>query len=420
MTYQETLNYIFSVKPFSNVPSLERIRLLLDYLGNPQDKLKFVHVAGTNGKGTCSTIISQIMIESNFNTALFSSPFVEDFRERFRINSEMISKEELVKITEEVIPFADKIDNLNQFEFITAIAMKWFCKMQCDVVVLEVGLGGRFDATNIIDNTLVSVIMSISLDHVAVLGSDIAKIACEKGGIIKKDIPTVLYPIQEKSTFDVVSNICNTMNSNLHIPKSEYELISENLLGSTIRYKEDVIRIPFSGEHQIFNTITALKAVETLQNLGYRISKEAVISGVSNAKISARTELVRENPVLILDGGHNEGGAIALKKLVEKHLKNEKIHAVIGIMCDKDSKSYIDILSPLFSKITFINIDCPRAEDPKNLKIYAETIHDNVSFSYNLEKLIDEIIEDTSPSIICGSMFLAGEARTILRKKLNL
>ena len=222
MTYEEALQKINSRLRFGIKPGLERIEALCKKLGDPQKKPRFVHVAGTNGKGTTCTLIASVLTAAGYRTGLYTSPYVLDFRERFRIDGEMIPEAELIEEVKRVSPVADELeaagDTVTEFEFITALAFDWFAQRDCDFVVLEVGLGGRFDATNIIDTPEAAAIASISLDHTAILGDTYAKIAFEKAGIIKKGGDVVLYPVQDPSVFETIESACNERGAHLHIP----------------------------------------------------------------------------------------------------------------------------------------------------------------------------------------------------------
>lgn len=413
MIYQEVVEKIHSIGKFGVEPSLERIELILNNLGNPQDKLKFVHIAGTNGKGTTASYIASCLKTAGYKTGLYTSPYVEKFTERFQINSSMISEKALVDIFEKVENASDCLEKFSQFEFITAMAMLWFAREKCDIVVLEVGLGGRFDATNVIKTPLLEIITSISLDHTAVLGNSVEEIAFEKAGIIKNNSQVVLYPIQEKSVFSVVEKICEQTNSSLTIPNCKVELIEENLSGSSFVFENKVFSIPFSGTHQIYNAITAYKAIEILQKKSFVLTDEQIQMGFKNTQIPARIELISQKPVVILDGGHNEGCSLALKNLLEQHLNNKKITAIIAMMSDKDSEIYLENLVPLFEKIVCVKLQNPRALSEKELAKKAKMHCFDVLVAENVEEALAKA-KGFESLVVCGSLFLAGEIRKIL------
>ena len=237
MTYEEALQKINSRLLFGIKPGLERIEALCKKLGDPQKKPRFVHVAGTNGKGTTCTLIASVLKAAGYRTGLYTSPYVLDFRERFRIDGEMIPEAELIEEVKRVSSVADELeaagDTVTEFEFITALAFDWFAQRDCDFVVLEVGLGGRFDATNVIDTPEAAAIASISLDHTAILGDTYAKIAFEKAGIIKKGGDVVLYPVQDPSVFETIESACNERGAHLHIPDEKNMQVNGTALAGT-------------------------------------------------------------------------------------------------------------------------------------------------------------------------------------------
>ena len=422
MTYQQALNEVNKRLRFGSVLGLERISILLEKLGNPQKKLKFVHVAGTNGKGTTCTYISSILCESGYRTGLYTSPYVVDFRERFQINGEMITQEELIRQVEIVGPVADSIsmdgEDITEFEFITALALNWYAEKNCDIVVLEVGLGGRFDATNVIDCPLAAVIASISLDHTAILGDTIEKIAFEKAGIVKNNCHVVMYPKQNEKALGVFENICKERGAYLLLTSVDaLKILETNLFGTHFVLDGEAYYIPFSGIHQVYNAANAINAVRVLQRKGLNISAAAVKSGLKKASIPARMEILSEKPLIIIDGGHNPGCGEALQKVIEENLKGKKITAIMGMMSDKDSHSYLKDVAPYFSKIITVTPDNPRSMPAKELAEAAKEFCKNtVAVKTNMEAvelaLKDDII------IICGSFYMAAELRPIIKKML--
>lgn len=280
--YKEALDYIHGTRKFGCKLGLENIRTLLSMLGNPHKKLKYVHVAGTNGKGSTVAFISSILIESGYKTGIFISPYIERFTERIRVNREEISKEDLARITGIVKAKVDEmlmngLFHPTEFEIVTAIAFQYFYEMKCDVVVLEVGLGGRFDSTNVIDDSLVSIITSVSYDHMAILGDTLSKIAFEKAGIIKNNSDVVLYT-QDKEVEKVVEDACSASNSTLHKVKFEgIQVVYYDIEGQIFNfgvYKN--LKIKLLGAHQFKNAVVALEACKILAYKGYKITEETV------------------------------------------------------------------------------------------------------------------------------------------------
>ena len=330
MTYNETLEYIHSRPRMKNTDNRRAMRLLLEMLGNPQDKLNIVHIAGTNGKGSCAKMLSSILSDAGYKTGLNISPFIIDFRERFTINGEFISKEQLVTITEKVKTCQEKIEveyglKLVEFEIVTAIAFCYFEQENCDIICLEVGIGGREDSTNVIKDSLVSCIMNISFDHTDMLGETLGEIAFEKAGIIKPNQKVICYPAMEKEALEVISKESENKNAQLVIP-SLGDIRTEHTgdFCDMLYYKDMTIKQSFAGVHQSYNAAVVIEAALALSESGkYKISKENIINGIENAKFPARIEIFSKKPLVILDGGHNLDGITALKNVLKANdIKN--------------------------------------------------------------------------------------------------
>lgn len=417
--YTRSLSYIHSLLKFGTRPGLERVSALLDELGRPQDKLKFVHVAGTNGKGSFCTMMSEILKSAGYKTGLFTSPYVFDFRERIQINGEMISEEELCAITADVKASAEKIAKMDlqptEFEFITAAALKYFADKNCDVVVLEVGLGGRLDSTNIIKTPLLSAIMSISLDHMAVLGDTVEKIAAEKSGIIKENGVTVCFSRQDEKAEKIIRKTAEE-KGNVYIKSSpeDIKVLSCDLSGTKAVYKDMEIFIPLIGEHQVYNAQTAVDAALALNDRDLSISPENIIDGISKARIPARTELFGKNPLTILDGAHNREGVEALLSNLNKFLKGRKLTVIMGMMEDKEYAFAADEISKLAKTFTATLPSNPRAVSPKVLAEIAEKNCSDVFICENPAEAYREVYEKAQKDdiiLVCGSLYLAGDVR---------
>lgn len=417
--YQQILEKIASVAKFPKKPGLTRIKKLLDLMGNPQNNLKFVHVAGTNGKGTTCSYISSVLKESEYKTGLFTSPYVIDFTERFQINGEMISKKELINHAKYVFSFVNQLDEITEFEFITAVALNWFCKEKCDIVVLEVGLGGRFDATNIIENPLVSVITSISLDHTKILGDTVELIAAEKAGIIKQNSNVVCYSKQKDSVKQIIKATCHEKNASLTFSKDSAKIISETLDGSVFETENLQIKIPFCGEHQIYNALTAFEALKILRNSGFNISKQNLLNGFEKASIVARMEILSHNPLVILDGSHNSGGGFALQKLIHKHIQNTEICGIIGMVEDKDYRDYLALVAPCFKSIICLEPNSPRALKADKLSEFARLYCKDVSIAQNSLQAVEMAFDSKKTVVACGSLYLASQLRELIIEKVK-
>jgi len=409
MTYKQAMDYIDSFLLFGSKLGLTRITKLLSDLDNPQDKLKFIHIAGTNGKGSVSCYCANILQNAGYKVGMFISPYIIDFRERFQINGEMILEDDLIRIVEKIKAVVDtypKDEIPTEFEIVTAIGMLYFYEKNCDVVVLEVGLGGRLDSTNVIKNPLCSVITSISLDHTEYLGDTLTQIAYEKGGIIKKNCPTVLYPIQEREVFEKIKEICEKQNSQLTICKeNEISVVKEDIYGDAIKFNDMQITLPIPGKVQKYNALTAINAII---KSGFEVSNENIKNGIENAHFPARLQLFSKNPKILLDGAHNPDGVKSLADYLQKYF--DKPIGVIGMMKDKDIDSVLSQIAPLFSKIYTVTVNNPRAIKAVELKEKAEKYCQDVVAVDSLKEIINTLKISGEDFVICGSLYLCSES----------
>lgn len=411
MNFNESVEYIHSLLAFGIKPGLERISMLLDLLDNPQDKLKIIHVAGTNGKGSTSTMISNMLIADGYKTGLFTSPYVIDFCERIQIDGENVKKDIFAECVTEV---REKIEELNkkdiiitEFEAITVSAFLCFVKTKCEYVVLEVGLGGRFDATNVVKKPEAVVITSISLDHIAILGDTIEKIAFEKCGIIKENTTVITSANQHKDALSVIEETCKEKNCKLIISEpSKAEIIDDTIFGTEFVFDDNEYKTKLTGNHQIENTVNAVRCANVLG-----ISREAVKQGVFNTRMIARMEIIGTNPLIIRDGGHNEGCAEALHNFLEKYdVKNIKM--LIGLMADKDVEGYVQRIAPLCKSVVTVTPSNPRALNGNDLKKITEKYCDDCKFIDNPKegyKYIRSYTKDDETILVCGSFYMMSD-----------
>ncbi|MEA5019025.1 MAG: folylpolyglutamate synthase/dihydrofolate synthase family protein [Gordonibacter sp.] len=349
---------------------LDRIRELLDRLGRPQDNLKFVHVAGTNGKGSTCAYLSSILQEAGYRTGLFTSPFIETFEERIRVNGHNISLDELAEVTIAVRDQAeDMIDHPTEFELMTAVALVYFARCACDIVVLEVGLGGRLDSTNVIDAPEVAVIARIGLDHTALLGSTLAAIAGEKAGIVKSGVPVVSWP-QEPEAMAVVEQAAHRQGSTLYVPD-----FSQLHIGAVDRRHEGPVRFFdygslgnletfLLGSYQPANAALAIESAWALRKGGWDIPDAAVRAGVAQARWPGRFEVVdagQDRATVVVDGGHNPQGAQALVDSLVDVFPDKKPVFIIGVLEDKNYPEMLEIILPYGSGFVAVAPDNPRA-----------------------------------------------------------
>ena len=427
MNYTDALNYINSLLKFGIKPGLSRVKKLLALMGNPQDSLKFVHVAGTNGKGSICNYISFILQEAGYKTGLFISPFVLNFRERMQIGGRLISEAELAKTIEHVKQFADQMlaagEGLTEFELITAAAMMWFRRQNFDIVVLEVGLGGRFDATNVIKTTILSVIASISLDHTNILGDSILKITHEKCGIIKKNTPLVVYPKQPKGVISAVKNHAKASNCKVILPSESHLFAGERTaFGSTFEYKNAVYKINLPGEHQIINAVTAIEAANELNLQGFKISERAIFCGLQNTRFIARLEPISQDPLVLLDGTHNPGGAAALCDYICENFSGKKLIAIVGMLKDKDAECVLKSILPHFCKVIVTSPANPRALSETELCSIAKKYCNNTIIAKSPADAVATAQRELfccDGLIVFGSLYLASCIRPILLNSFN-
>lgn len=421
MTYQEALEQISSQAKFGIKPGLERIIKLLDKMGNPQDRLKFVHVAGTNGKGSTCALLSSVLTAAGYKTGLYISPYILEFRERMQICGQMIPKEELAALTEELLPLIQEMeqdgDALTEFEFITALAMEWFARSKCDVVVLEVGLGGRFDATNIIKTPLVSVIMSISLDHTGILGDTVEKIAFEKAGIIKEGGDTVVFSRQDYGAMQVMREAAQQRNNSFCVAEpEEMEQVESDLLGTRFVYRGALMHMPLIGEHQVLNAATVLAALDVLRRKGFKLPLQAVAEGFAQVSFPARLELLSKNPIFLLDGAHNPNGVQALAAALRQYLSGKRITAIMGMLADKDSHASIGYLNGLLDQVYTLTPDNPRAMQAEDFAALWREMGVSAKAAQSPRQAVELALAHAGSDgaiIVCGSLYLAAEIRPI-------
>lgn len=419
MTYEESLTYIHSLLRFGMKPGLARIEALLKRMGNPQRTLRFVHVAGTNGKGSVCAMLSEILQCAGYKTGLTISPYITDFCERMQINSTPISHEELARQVERLKPLMEEISRegepVTEFEAVTALAFRWFSEQGCDVVVLETGLGGRFDATNVIETPLCSVITSIGLDHTDILGNTYRQIAFEKCGIIKPDGITVSYPQQEEDALAEIMRMAALRRNTLRMGNAgALEVNRMTVEGSDVVYGRLPLHIPLVGVHQHDNAITAVEAAWALRSAGLAIEDIHIQKGIAKTKWPARLEMLSKKPLVLLDGAHNPDGMRALVQTLKEVLTGRRIVAVMGMLRDKAYKEAAAVLAPLLEKAVCVTVDNPRALSGEALAEELRTHSVQTQAAKTLEEAISLAFEDVGEDdvlLVCGSLYLAGPAR---------
>ncbi len=363
MTYEEAIAYIHSVSWKGSRPGLARIKKLLDGLGNPQNGLRFVHIAGTNGKGSVSAMTESVLRAAGYRTGLFVSPYIRFFEERIVCCGEMIAKDDLSRLCAKVRAVADTMEDApTEFELITAIGFLYFAEQKCDVVVLETGLGGRLDATNVIKDPLLTVITGIALDHTAILGDTVEKIAAEKAGIIKSGAP-MLYGGRDLAARRVIEGAARKAGvpfvASADIPLSVREM---TLSGTRVDFGAwKNVYIPLLGVYQPQNLATVLSAVDLLRTLGVFVSDEALRAGLSRVVWHGRFEKLSEDPLIFSDGAHNPEGIAAATESIKHYFGGEKVILLCGVMADKAYTQMVGTLAPVAWEVYTLTPENPRA-----------------------------------------------------------
>ena len=428
MKYEEAMKYITEVGNFGSNYGLERTYKLLEHLGNPERDLKLIHIAGTNGKGSITSMITEILMGEGYKVGMYTSPFIEEFEERIQINRNNIPKESLAILMDEIKVAVDKVieagyNHPTEFEIITVLMLLYFKKENIDFGVIEVGLGGTLDSTNVI-KPIIQVITSISFDHTNLLGNTLEKIAREKAGIIKKGIPTVIYPQQEE-VLKVIKNKCFEMDSELYIANNE-NLKFKNIVNldkpyQLLKYNNEIdILLPLLGEHQIINLSVAMQAIEVLNNKNIiDISIANIVKSIKNVSWKGRLEVLSNNPYVVIDGAHNIQGIKTLSRNIKKYFKYENLYLILGILADKDVEEMIKIITPMAKKVYSVTPNSIRGELAESLKDEVSKFNKNCKAFDKYEEAYLEALNDASEKdliLASGSLYMIGDMRKIIRK----
>ncbi len=415
MNYEQAITYIHSVNWAFCKPGLERITALCRALGDPQNKLRFIHVAGTNGKGSTSAMLASILQKAGYCTGLYTSPYIRTFCERIRVNGENIPKDKLAQLTERIRPIADAMeDKPTEFELITALAFAYFAECKCDVVVLEVGLGGRLDSTNVIENSALSIITGIDFDHTALLGNTIEEIATEKAGIIKEGRP-VLFGGGEGVALDTIRRVAFAKNASLHtVDRSSYQEREATLDGTAFDYAHYTnLHLPLLGAYQPYNAMLVLTAIDLLNGQGFAIDEDAVRAGLLTVRWPARFELLSRAPIIIYDGGHNPEGVRAAVASIKAYFPNQRVNILSGVMADKARGEMIETMRPVTARAFTVTPNNPRAlaasEYAAQLASYGISATPYASVAEGVRAAIASSREENVPLVCLGSLYLYEE-----------
>lgn len=422
MTIEQAMEFISGVSWLGSRPGLERVRQLLALLGDPQDTLRFVHVAGTNGKGSTAAMLAAILRAAGYRTGLYISPFLERFNERMQVNGEPITDAELAAVCDRLQPRVAKMaDPPTEFELVTAAAFQWFADRQCDIVVLEVGLGGRLDATNVIRAPACAVIANIGLDHTAVLGDTVAQIAFEKAGIIKPGTRVVSYQ-QAPEAAAVLRDVCRERG----VPLTEadfaaIEPLADSVDGQVFRYRGGAaLSLPLLGAHQRNNAAVALETVGALRDAGWNIPDDAVRAGLRTVAWPARFEILQRAPWFVLDGGHNPQCAETVAANLAHYFPQKRKILLIGLLADKDYSEMTDILAPQAAAFVTVTPESERALPAdalaEHLRRYGKPVAACATVPAGVETALSMAGAD---DVVCatGSLYMAGEIRRQFRKE---
>ncbi len=425
MNYSEALEYIHSVNWVFCKPGLERICELCKRLGDPQKSLKFIHVAGTNGKGSFCAMTESVLREQGYKVGLYTSPYIVEFNERIKVDGESISNRDLCSLAEELKAITDGMeDKPTEFELITAMAFLHFAREKCDYVVLECGLGGRLDATNIISSPVLSVITGIALDHTAILGDTKEKIAFEKAGIIKEGVP-VLWCGNHEGAKEVIEAVAKERSSRFYTVDRSSLVIKEMTLEGTVfdfgAYES--IKIPLLGTYQPQNALNVLRAVDILRERGIEIDDSAVCKGLEKVKWQARFEVINSSPLIIADGGHNPEGIDGAIDSVKQYFPEGNVCMISGVMADKDYRYMAGKMADVAAFAVCLTPDNPRAlaaeeyaEVFRGLGVEAEA---KESVKEAVERAVEWAKEKERPIVCLGSLYMYGEIVGALREILK-
>ena len=415
MTYSEALEYLHSYGRLSPTVDLHRIKTLLEGLGNPQNHLKFLHIAGTNGKGSTAAFCASALQEAGYKTGLFISPYVVRFTERIQINGKYIPEELFAAVMEKVKEVAEaNPDNYVEFELLTAAAMEWFFRNGCDIVVLEAGIGGRLDATNAVMTTVVSVITSVSFDHTELLGDTLEKIAREKAQIIKSGGCVVVYPEQAEEVFAAIRETAEKKRAEVIIP----DLMRLRRREHFFTYKNNDYVITLRGAHQTLNAVTAIEALDELACSGfYKLTREKIALGLMKATMPARFETVSLKPPVVLDGAHNPSGMESLAALLKSEFGGVRVTAVVAMMKDKNAAESLKHLAGVVNKAIAVKVDNPRCMEAEDLRELLAGLGVEASAAPSVAEAVEAARGDpeTGAVIVCGSLYLVSEARKIFK-----
>ena len=430
MNYHDCINYLEKEVGFASCPGLERIRELCDRMGNPERKLSVIHVAGTNGKGSAAAMLSSILKEAGYRTGTYTSPHLERYNERMLIDGAEITDEEFAEEITFVKGICDDIkkeggDVPTLFEIVTGAAFHYFYRKKVDVLLLEVGLGGRFDATNVVTEPLLSLIMSISIDHTDFLGNSLEGIAMEKAGILKKGCPAVLYP-QKEEVHSVVKQTAEEVGARLSIPEDVKITVEKQELSGTVlsvscpRYAFSGLELPLLGGYQIKNCLAVLEACHVLNGRGLSVTEGQIRRGLEKTRWAGRMEICGKKPLVLLDGAHNIDGITRLAESMEAYFKEKKVTLILGVLGDKEYKKMAEKILPFAECAVLTEPESERKLDVFTLEKSIADFKGSIYLEKEIENACEKALEVTAEDgviLCCGSLYMIGAARTEFLKR---
>lgn len=426
MNYEEAREYLDQVSKGGSILGLDNMRELLKRLENPQDSLKFVHISGTNGKGSVLAYVSTVFKEAGYRTGRYISPTLFSYREKIQVNESFIGREDLARLTEEVKKAAEEMQNSGKgfptiFEIETALAFLYFAEQKCDIVILETGLGGALDATNVITTSVMEVITSISMDHMEFLGDTLGKIALQKAGIIKPHT-SVVSAVQDMEAMEVIRDVCRKKECVFDtVDQEQIKDISCGYEGQSFSYKDwKNIKISLMGSYQIKNAALALEAIEALRKLGYELNDKAVYQGMKTAVWKGRFTVISKEPFIIMDGAHNQAAAEELVRSLKLYYPGKKFYYIFGMFRDKDYHQVIRLTAPLAEHIVTVETpENPRALPAEELKKAVAEVNPSVEAAGNLRMAVNQVMEQIDKDaviVIFGSLSFLGEAEMAVNR----
>lgn len=429
MDYQESRTYIQASQNGAVVLGLEGMRELLNRLGNPQDTLKFVHVAGTNGKGSVIACMYGVLTDAGYRVGRYTSPALYSYRERMEVSGKRISRESFAKyvtITARAIEgmIRDGLSHPTPFEIDTAVAFLFFQEENCDLVLLEVGMGGDLDATNVVKNTVLAILTSISMDHMDFLGRTLEEIAQKKAGILKPGCQVVTCHQQQEAA-QVIEKACKEKGLPLYLAdSSKAQILREDAFGQSFSWEGRTYEIPLAGVYQVENTVIALKALWALSNLGFPVKEEQVMESLKRVSWSGRFTIVHKNPLIIVDGAHNPAGARMMVRSIRRYFSEKKLYYIVGIFRDKDYGQILKLTAPFAEKILTIQTPGnPRALPAEELALEAARYHGDVQPCRTLKEALEQALllaGEEDVILAFGSLSFIGELTNIIKEREEL